>query len=233
VASLRGEEPLILGRSEAYIGVLIDDLVTHGTEEPYRMFTSRAEYRLLLREDNADLRLREKGYERGLVSRERHEACERKKEQIEGLLEMLGQKRMKPDPVTQARLKAMGQAPLKQPIDLKQFLRRPSVNIAYLEAFGVPDGPLDPAVLQEVEVQVKYESYIEREIEEVERIRKFEKVSFPADLRFRELNGLSREVQEKLEEVRPVNLAQASRISGVTPAAIATLMIHLKKRGAL
>jgi tRNA uridine 5-carboxymethylaminomethyl modification enzyme len=233
VASLRAEEPLILGRSEAYIGVLIDDLVTHGTTEPYRMFTSRAEYRLLLREDNADLRLCEKGYERGLLPRDRYEACERKRDQVRALLEMLSKKRMKPDPATQARLKAMEQASLKQPIDLKQFLRRPTVRIAQLGGFGVPVDSFDPAVLEEAEIEVKYESYIEREIEEVERIRKYENVSFPEDLSFRNLSGLSREVQEKLEEIRPANLGQASRISGVTPAAIATLMIHLKKRGAL
>lgn len=233
VASLRAEEPLILGRSEAYIGVLIDDLVTHGTREPYRMFTSRAEYRLLLREDNADLRLCQKGFERGLLPMERYEACERKKDQIQTLLEVLAEKRMKPDPATQALLGAMGQAPLKRPIDLKQFLRRPSVNIAQLESFGVPVDPFDDAVLEEVEIHVKYENYIEREIEEVERVRKFETLSLPPDLSYRGLSGLSREVQEKLEEIRPANLGQASRISGVTPAAIASLVIHLKKRGAM
>jgi tRNA uridine 5-carboxymethylaminomethyl modification enzyme len=232
-ASLRGEEPLILGRSDAYIGVLIDDLVTHGTEEPYRMFTSRAEYRLLLREDNADLRLFEKGYERGLLSRERYEACERKGRHIRAVLDMLSETRLKPDPATQARLKDMGQAPLKQPIDLKQFLRRPSANVSLLPLLGVPVDGFDEAVWEEVEIQVKYENYIEREMEEVERVRKFENVSFPADIEFRGLSGLSQEVQEKLEEVRPVNLGQASRISGVTPAAVSALMIHLKKRGAL
>jgi tRNA uridine 5-carboxymethylaminomethyl modification enzyme len=232
-ASLRGEEPLILSRSEAYIGVLVDDLVTHGTKEPYRMFTSRAEYRLLLREDNADLRLFEKGYERGLLPKERYAACESKKRQIRTILEMLAQRRLKPDPATQARLKEMGLAQLKQPIDLKQFLRRPSVNVTHLRSLGIPLDSFDAAVWEEVEIQVKYEHYIEREIEEVERVRRFENVSFPADLRFRDLNGLSREVQEKLEEIRPANLGQASRISGVTPAAVAALMIHLKKRGAL
>jgi tRNA uridine 5-carboxymethylaminomethyl modification enzyme len=232
-ASLRGEDPLILGRSEAYIGVLIDDLVTHGTSEPYRMFTSRAEYRLLLREDNADLRLCEKGYQRGLLPRERYEVCERKREQIQILLEMISQARLKPDPGTQRRLKDMGLEPLKQPIDLKQLLRRPTVNVSQLCTFGIPVDRFDPTVLEEVEIQVKYENYIEREIEEVERVQRFENVPFPEDIRFRELTGLSREVQEKLERIRPVNLGQASRISGVTPAAIATLMIHLKKRGAL
>jgi tRNA uridine 5-carboxymethylaminomethyl modification enzyme len=232
-ACLRGEAPFLLGRSEAYIGVLIDDLVTHGTAEPYRMFTSRAEYRLLLREDNADLRLCEKGYRRGLLPRERYEACERKRGQIRTLLEMLAQRKIRPDPGTQALLREMGEAPLKQPCDLKQFLKRPSVRIAQLGALGLALEGFDAAVLEEAEIQVKYENYIEREVEELERVRKFEQVSFPEDLRFLELSGLSREVQEKLEEVRPANLAQASRISGVTPAAIAALMIHLKKRGAL
>ncbi len=232
-AVLRGEEPLILGRSEAYIGVLIDDLVTHGTEEPYRMFTSRAEYRLLLREDNADLRLFEKGYDRGLLSRERYDVCERKRRQIREVLGMLGETRLKPDPATQARLKDMGQAPLKQPIDLKQFLRRPSAGVSHLPLLGISLDGFETPVWEQVEIQVKYENYIEREIEEVERVRKFENVSFPAEFEFRELNGLSREVQEKLEEVRPANLGQASRISGVTPAAIAALMIHLRKRGSL
>jgi tRNA uridine 5-carboxymethylaminomethyl modification enzyme len=232
-ALLRGEEPLILGRAEAYIGVLIDDLVTHGTNEPYRMFTSRAEYRLLLREDNADLRLFEQGYRRGLLSRERYDACERKRQQIQESLEMLAGTRLKPDPATQARLKELGQVPLKQSIDLKQFLRRPSANVTHLRSLGIRMDRFDPAVWEEVEIQVKYENYIEREIEEVERVRRFENVSFPADLKFREMNGLSREVQEKLEEVRPVTLGQASRISGVTPAAVAVLMIHLKKRGSV
>jgi tRNA uridine 5-carboxymethylaminomethyl modification enzyme len=232
-ASLRGEEPLVLARSEAYIGVLIDDLVTHGTDEPYRMFTSRAEYRLLLREDNADLRLFEQGYRRGLLSRERYDACEQKSRQIEEALRMLAETRLKPDPVTQARLRERGQAQLKQPIDLKQFLRRPSAHVTDLPSLGIPLDLFGPAVWEEVEIQVKYENYIEREIEEVERVRKFEHVSFPEDLRFRGLHGLSQEVQEKLEEIRPVNLGQASRISGVTPAAIAALMIHLKKRGSL
>ncbi len=197
------------------------------------MFTSRAEYRLLLREDNADLRLFEQGYRRGLLSRERYDACEKKRRQIQEILGMLAETRLKPDPATQARLKKLGQAQLKQPIDLKQFLRRPSANVTHLRSLGIPMDRFDPAVWEQVEIQVKYEKYIEREIEEVERVRRFENVSFPADLKFRELNGLSREVQEKLEEVRPVNLGQASRISGVTPVAIAALMIHLKKRGTL
>lgn len=232
-ASIRGEEPLILGRSEAYIGVLIDDLTTHGTTEPYRMFTSRAEYRLLLRENNADLRLSQKGFQRGLLPRERYDACERKRRQIQILLEMISQARLKPDPATLARLREVGLDPLKQPIDLKQLLRRPSVSVSHLRFFGIPLDRFDAAVLEEVEVQVKYENYIEREIEEVERVRKFENVSFPSDMSFRELSGLSREVREKLESIRPVNLGQASRISGVTPAAISVLMIHLRKRGAI
>lgn len=232
VARLRGDPPLLLGRSEAYIGVLIDDLVTRGTQEPYRMFTSRAEYRLLLREDNADLRLSEKGYGRGLLPRHLYDACQRKKRDIGTLLDILSQTRLAPDCSTNLRLRELGLDPLKQPSDLKQLLRRPTVTLLHLQNFGVPLEKFDAAVLEEVEIQVKYESYIQREMEEVEQLRKLENVSIPQDLDFRSLSGLSREVQEKLDRIRPINLGQASRISGVTPAAMTNLMIHLKKRGA-
>jgi tRNA uridine 5-carboxymethylaminomethyl modification enzyme len=231
--SLRGSDPFLLDRSEAYIGVLIDDLVSHGTEEPYRMFTSRAEYRLLLREDNADLRLCEKGYREGLLPREKFQVCERKKRQIETVLEMLRGKRLNPDRETLARLAEMNLEPIRQPVDLRQLLRRPSVQPVHLAQFGVPVDDFDEAVWEEVEIQVKYENYIQREMEDVERFRKFEHVNLPEDLDFQGMKGLSREVQEKLETIRPISLGQASRISGVTPAAISTLMIHLKKRGVL
>ncbi len=232
-ALLRGEPPLVLDRSEAYIGVLIDDLVSNGTEEPYRMFTSRAEYRLLLREDNADLRLFEKGYGRGLLPRDRYEACLEKRRQIEALLEMLSGRRLNPDPATRRLFEEMGLEPIRQPMNLKQLLRRPRTRIEDLARFGIPVDRFRPEVWEEVEIQVKYEAYIQREMEDVERFRRLEHVPLPEDIDFRALAGLSREVQEKLEAVRPVSLGQASRISGVTPAAITTLMIHLKKRGVL
>jgi len=233
VARLRGTEPLILDRAEAYIGVLIDDLVSHGTEEPYRMFTSRAEYRLLLREDNADLRLCEKGYRAGLLPRDKYLNCEKKKEQIGEIMKILGETRINPDRQTLARLEEMGSEPIRQPTDLKQLLRRPSVQPADLKCFGVQVDDFSEEVWEETEIQVRYENYIEREMEEVERFRKLEHVVLPEDLDYRAMTGMSCEVQEKLENIRPVSLGQASRISGVTPAAMTTLMIHLKKRRVL
>jgi tRNA uridine 5-carboxymethylaminomethyl modification enzyme len=231
--NLRGVPPLILDRAQAYIGVLVDDLVSHGTEEPYRMFTSRAEYRLLLREDNADLRLCETGYRVGLLPGERYRISERKRRRIETVLDMLRTRKLNPDRETLARLREIGAEPIRQPTDLRQLLRRPSFLPAHLERFGVPVRDLDPQVWEEVEIQVKYEHYIQRDMEDVARFRKFEDVRLPEGLDFRGLSGLSREVQEKLEAVRPASLGQASRISGVTPAAISSLMIHLKKLGSL
>ncbi|MEW6443618.1 MAG: tRNA uridine-5-carboxymethylaminomethyl(34) synthesis enzyme MnmG [bacterium] len=233
VARIRGEPPLVLDRSEAYIGVLVDDLVTLGTSEPYRMFTSRAEYRLLLREDNADLRLCEKGYDRGLLPKARFDACQEKKRAVRELLERLERSKLAPDPATALLLRDLGLEPIRQPTDLKQLLRRPSVTFLHLAHFGVPIARFDRQVLEQVEIQAKYESYIQREFEEVERFRKLEHVSIPRDLDFRSLCGLSHEVQEKLERVRPISLGQASRIPGVTPAAMTNLVIHLKRMGAL
>ncbi len=233
VNNLRGVPPLILDRAEAYIGVMVDDLVSHGTEEPYRMFTSRAEYRLLLREDNADLRLCEKGYSAGLLPRDRYLQSERKRRQIETLLALLREKKLNPDRETQRRLREMNQEPIRQPTDLRHLLRRPSFLPEQLERFDVPVHSFDASVWEAAQIQVKYENYIQREMEDVERFRRVEHVALPEDLDFHSLTGLSREVQEKLETVRPVSLGQASRISGVTPAAITTLMIHLKKIGCI
>jgi len=230
---LQGEPALILDRSEAYIGVLIDDLVSQGTEEPYRMFTSRAEYRLLLREDNADLRLCEKGYRAGLLAREHFVRCERKNKDIETLMAMLCGKRLNPDRATLQTLKEMGLEPIRQPTDLRKLFRRPQVDTSHLAGFGIPVDAFEAHVWEEVGIQIKYENYIQREMEEVERFRKYEHFLLPQDMDFRSLSGLSREVQEKLMKIRPVSLGQASRISGVTPAAITTLMIHLKRRGVL
>ncbi len=235
-AKLRGEPPLVLDRSEAYIGVLIDDLVTQGTTEPYRMFTSRAEYRLLLREDNADLRLCHKGYDRGLVRREQYEHCERKKRTIATILDVLEKTTLTPDAATTARLKDKGIDPIKGPTSLAQLLRRPGVHYFNILELGIPS--LDQAwndhvIWEEVEIQVKYASYIEREREQVERFQKMEHIPIPDAIDFRSLHGLSNEVKEKLSRVRPASLGQASRISGVTPAAITALLIHLKKMGAV
>ncbi len=225
----RHEEPLILDRSQAYIGVLIDDLVTRGTKEPYRLFTSRAEYRLLLREDNADLRLREVGRELGLVDQDTYENFVSKKKVIAQALEMLQTTIIKPDQKTNDQLAAMGSSPLKQAVSLADLLRRPEVTVADLPKFTETDLTYSPEIGQEVQLQIKYEGYILRQKEQVARFKKWEEVLLPEDLRYSELSGLSREVVEKLTKIRPRTLGQAARISGITPAAVSVLQVHLKK----
>jgi tRNA uridine 5-carboxymethylaminomethyl modification enzyme len=226
---IRGEDPLILGREEAYIGVLIDDLVTKGTKEPYRMFTSRAEYRLLLREDNADLRLREKGRSSGLVNDKEYFDFIRKRNNIQLELERLSNINLLPTPGTNDRLKALGTVPLKNPTSLIDLLRRPEISYSNLNSFYQDCALTDPAVAEEVEIQVKYAGYIKRQEEQVGKLLKLEGIRLPANMDFMDIPGLTAEVREKLRKVKPLSLGQASRISGVTPAAISVLMIYLKK----
>ncbi|WP_028322986.1 tRNA uridine-5-carboxymethylaminomethyl(34) synthesis enzyme MnmG [Desulfatiglans anilini] len=232
VLQVRGEEPLILGRDQAYTGVLIDDLVTKGTREPYRMFTSRAEYRLLLREDNADFRLTEIGRRLGLVSDDVYAAFRRRRERIEGTLERLKHVLLKPEPSTQDRLRAIGSAPIKNPITLAQLLRRSEVVFEDLKGFDAELDGIEEPIAAEVETRVKYEGYIERQEQQVERLRKMENTRLPEDLDYRALHGLTTEVREKLSRVRPSSMGQASRISGVTPAALMAIQVHLKRSGA-
>lgn len=227
---LRGRPPFVLDRSEAYIGVLIDDLVTKGTKEPYRMFTSRAEYRLLLREDNADLRLREKGYKIGLVREGDYRAFQAKKDSIYKELRWLETTRVNPG---DDLLKSLGGGEIKKTTTLKELLRRPEVSLSPLYLLmGRKDIPA-PKVVDEVEIQVKYEGYINRQKEEIERFKGMEGLKIPQNLSFDGIPGLSREVKERLNTVRPTSIGQASRISGVTPAAISILCIHLKGIGGL
>ena len=226
---VRGKNPLILGREEAYIGVLIDDLVTKGAKEPYRMFTSRAEYRLLLREDNADLRLREKGRSVGLVGHKEYCEFMKKRDNIQLELERLGNINLPPTAVTNDRLKALGSAPLKSPSSLIDLLRRPEISYSDLNSFYKAAALTDPAVAEEVEIQVKYAGYIKRQEEQVGKLLRLENIRLPANLDFKDIPGLTAEVREKLGKVKPLSLGQASRISGVTPAAISILMIYLKK----
>ena len=230
-ASLKimGQDPLILGREEAYIGVLIDDLVTRGTKEPYRMFTSRAEYRLLLREDNADLRLKEKGRSVGLVNEKEYMEFINKRNSIDRELERLGKTIIQPTNGTNDRLRALGTAPLKHPISLIDLLRRPEISYPGLNFFDPSCALNDPAVAEEVEIQVKYAGYIQRQEEQVGKLSKLEGIRLPASFDFRAIPGLATEVREKLEKVKPLSLGQASRISGITPAAISILLIYLKK----
>ncbi len=230
VLKIRGEEPLVLDRSQAYIGVLIDDLVTKGTDEPYRMFPSRAEYRLLLREDNADLRLMPIGYRLGLIPEEQYRRFLAKKRLIEEILKRLSERRLRPTQGINDRLKAMGTAPLKTPVSLKELLRRPEVKLQDLAIFDPELEGLPSEVAEEVTFQVKYEGYIQRQQEQVEKFRRLEEVTIPEDFDYQGIPGLSNEVREKLSRIRPRSLGQASRIPGVTPAAIMILQVYLKKQ---
>lgn len=231
VLSLRGEEPLILARDRAYIGVLIDDLVTKGTDgEPYRMFTSRAEYRLLLREDNADLRLTEIGYRIGLAAPDTYQRMEEKKRLITAVTGVLGERQVSPTIETNQRLAEFGSAALRNQISLAQLLRRPEISFSDLLLFAPELDQVSLPVGLQVEVDTKYSGYVQRQLHGVERFRKMEESRIPDDLDYSSIQGLSREVREKLTQVRPRSLGQASRISGVTPAAISLLSVHLKKR---
>ncbi len=231
--SVRRKAPLILKRSDAYIGVLIDDLVTKGTSEPYRMFTSRAEYRLHLREDNADLRLRERGYEVGLVKEEDYSVFLQKKEGIEKTFLRISDTRIPPTRGNNEILHRCGSAPLKKESSLQEILKRPEIHYPHLFVFDQSLQNLSREVWEQVEIQVKYDGYIRRQMEQIERYKRLEEVSFPVQFDFQSVIGLSSEVMEKLIKIRPISLGQASRISGVTPAAISILMVNLKKQGYL
>jgi len=231
VQYVRNAEPLVLDRSQAYTGVLIDDLITRGTKEPYRLFTSRAEYRLLLREDNADLRLRDIGYKLGLVDTKTYKAFTAKREAIEGCMAKLAKTMIRPGPETDSLLESLGSVPLRQTCSLQDLLRRPEITLEDLESIAGLDKELPQAVKREVQLQIKYQGYIDRQSEQVGRFRKLESIALPGNMTYAGLAGLSAEVVEKLSKVQPRSLGQASRISGITPAAISVLQIHLRKQG--
>lgn len=228
---VKGHDPLVLDRSQAYIGILIDDLVTKGVDEPYRMFTSRAEYRLVLREDNADVRLGETGYRIGLLSGESFERFYHKKKTISDELQRLGDVKIMPSPSVNAVLSGLGSPPLKKPQSLKEILRRPEISYGALglitgSAYEAPPGE---DLIAQIEMEVKYEGYIKLQVEQIAKFRKLEELSIPGDFSYEGIPGLSREIVQKLSNVRPGSLGQASRISGVTPAAISVLMVYLRK----
>jgi tRNA uridine 5-carboxymethylaminomethyl modification enzyme len=227
---VRKRSPLLLSRSSAYIGVLIDDLVTRGTSEPYRMFTSRAEYRLILREDNADMRLREKGSEIGLVSNNAYRQFLDKKETVERELSRLKKTWVRPLPEINTVLAKKGSSVLSGEVSLAQLLKRPELNYQDIAAISPSPMPVKSDASEQVEIQVKYEGYISRQLDQVERFAGLEQKSVPADLDYDAVTGLGAEVRQKLKQVRPVSLGQASRISGVTPAAISLLLVALEKR---
>ena len=227
---IRGEEPWWPGRDEAYLGVLIDDLITRGTSEPYRMFTSRAEHRLLLREDNADLRLTEIGHRLGLVDDARWAAFETKREAIARESQRLRETWVRPAQLSEADAQRVLQGHLARESRAAELLRRPEVTYVGLMSLpGVGPGESDPQVAEQVEIQAKYAGYIERQREDIERQRRHEQLALPPDLDYAEVRGLSREVREKLIRHRPHTLGQAGRIPGVTPAAVSLLLIHLKR----
>lgn len=228
-----GQETFILGRDEAYMGVMIDDLVTRGVDEPYRMFTSRAEYRLFLREDNADLRLTEKGRAVGVVSDGRAAAVREKKGRIEALTRLLASTRLLPTKSVNGRLASLGVEPIKNPTTLEELLRRPEVCMAGIAALDGRLGANGSEIAYQVELNIKYRGYTDRQKEMVERARRLEDRLIPAGIAYEEVSGLSREVVEKLSRVRPLSLGQAGRVPGVTPASVAALLVHFKKMGTL
>ncbi len=225
---VKEEEPIILDRSQAYIGVLIDDLVTKGTDEPYRMFTSRAEYRLLLREDNADLRLTEIGRKIGLVDDERWALYLEKKENIKRAMEFIKETRVSPDLIN-GYLQSIGSTPLKSGVKLYELLKRPEVEINALSEFITELKLFSEDILSELETEIKYSGYIEKQLKEVEKFKKLENMKLPEKLDYYEVPGLSNEMKEKFSRIRPTSIGQALRIPGVTPAAISAIQIYLKK----
>ncbi|WP_454052264.1 tRNA uridine-5-carboxymethylaminomethyl(34) synthesis enzyme MnmG [Clostridium sp. Marseille-Q7071] len=233
VLKIKGEEPLILKRSDAYIGVLIDDLITKGTNEPYRMMTSRSEYRLLLRQDNADLRLTEMGYKVGLVTDDRYNKFITKKEQIENEVRRLKNLQITNKKEVLEFLDTKGSAPLKKPISFYELIKRSELDY-YIVVELDPERPkLSYAVTEQVNIISKYEGYIEKQLEQIAQFKKFENKFLPEDINYDEVKGLRIEAMQKLNKIRPVNIGQASRISGVSPADISVLMIYLEQRNRL
>jgi len=225
--SLSNKEPFILDRSEAYIGVLIDDLVTKGTNEPYRMMTSRAEYRLLLRQDNADERLTEKGYQIGLVTEERYKRYRDKKQRIENEIQRLKSIKITPKPEINEFLENIGSVPLKIPTSLYDLLRRTELNYENT-LFLDPERPaLKKEIKDYVETVIKYEGYIQKQIAQVEQFKKLENKKIPNDINYDEIKSLRIEARQKLNKIRPDSIGQASRISGVSPADINVLLVYL------
>ncbi|TPG70247.1 tRNA uridine-5-carboxymethylaminomethyl(34) synthesis enzyme MnmG [Brevibacillus laterosporus] len=227
---VQGKPPVILGREEAYMGVLIDDLVTKGTNEPYRLLTSRAEYRLLLRHDNADMRLTDIGYDIGLISEERYRHFQQKRELVAKEKERLHQTRIRPEnELAQEVIRETGTPELTEVIDLAQLLRRPEVTYEQIHRISPAPEELSVDVREQVEIQVKYDGYIRKSLAQVEKMKKVEEKLIPQSIDYTVISGMSKESREKLQKIRPLNIGQASRISGVTPADISVLMIYMEQ----
>jgi tRNA uridine 5-carboxymethylaminomethyl modification enzyme len=226
---VKNKEPLILDRSTSYIGVLIDDLTTKGTNEPYRMFTSRVEYRLILREDNADLRLSKIGFDAGLLGEDKYDQVKDKIESIEKAKGYLKNTRLKPTPEINGQLEKLNTSSLKKDTTLEELLKRPQISAQDLKSLDHVKPDICEIALREVEIEVKYSGFIQRQLKDVKRFKNLEKIKLPAGIDYKNIPSLSREIREKLSKFKPINLGQASRISGVTPAAISILMVYLRK----
>ncbi|SFG26293.1 tRNA uridine-5-carboxymethylaminomethyl(34) synthesis enzyme MnmG [Sporolactobacillus nakayamae] len=224
-----GKDPVILDRSEAYIGVLIDDLVTKGTKEPYRLLTSRAEYRLLLRHDNADLRLTEIGHKIGLIPEERYERFVLKKELIEQERRYFAATTIKPSEQAEKILESKGATQLREPMKADRLLKRPELSYQDVAALLPEHGEVPAEVGEQVEIQIKYEGYISKQLQQVEKMKRMEKKKIPQDLDYSKIDGIATEARQKLAKVRPISVGQASRVSGVNPSDIAILLVYLEE----
>ncbi|MGX6979278.1 tRNA uridine-5-carboxymethylaminomethyl(34) synthesis enzyme MnmG [Vagococcus elongatus] len=230
VLKIEGKEPFVLKRSDGYIGVMIDDLVTKGTNEPYRLLTSRAEYRLILRHDNADFRLTEKGYNIGLVSEEQYQKYRDKKHQVEEELKRLKKTRLKPTPELQDFLASKNSALLKDGILVSDLLKRPEMTYLDLLPFFAEDSEkLDRRVIEQIEIQIKYEGYIKKAMDKVDKLKRMEAKKIPDNIDYEAIDSLATEARQKLIKIQPTTIAQASRISGVNPADISILMVYLEQ----
>ena len=227
--NLEGKEPLILKRSDAYIGVLIDDLVTKGIRDPYRLLTSRAEYRLILRSDNADLRLRKYGYDVGLIDDKRYSKLQEKENNIKQLTEYLKNTKITPTKEISKKLEQLNTTPLKDGISIIDFIKRPEITIKALQDLDLVDIPYDESVIEQVEINTKYEGYIKKQLREAEKMIKNENKKIPEDINYDDITNIASEARQKLNEVRPTSIGQAIRISGVNPADISILMVYLRK----
>ena len=218
----------VLDRSQAYMGVMIDDLITRGTREPYRMFTSRAEYRLMLREDNADLRLMGLGHELGLIDDHTHKALQERKEQIKKEIKRIKGVIIKPAAAVNTYLQHRKTQPIRHGVHLEQLLKRAELDYRMVETLAKSPSAVPKPIARQVEIEIKYEGYIQKQLREIERLKNMESVKIPLDFKYSAVHGLSNELKEKLTSIKPATLGQVSRIEGITPAAISVLMVALK-----